>query len=85
MTIDHPDGGVRPMLEAMDEADLAVQQIAIQGAVTAMSWLLERQFNPLLAVVLFEQLRGQLATAREIAQEKGFTLVEYEAPAGGLH
>jgi hypothetical protein len=86
MNLDTPDAGVRAMLEAMEEADLAIQQIATEGAVAAMTWLLQRQCHPLLAVALFEQLRGQLAMAREIAQEKGFTVVEFKAPdVRGLH
>lgn len=80
------DDGVRPMFEAMDEADLAIQQIATEGAITALSFLLRHQCHPLIAAALFDALRTQLELVREVAQEKGFTPIAVSVNVGaGLH
>lgn len=78
---------VRTTFEAMDEAELLVQQIGIEAAISALSFLIHHGGHPLLAMELASTLRAQQFMAREIAQAKGFAPLDLKVNVGaqGLH
>lgn len=76
---------VRTAFEAMDEGELLVQQIGIEGAITALAFLIRHGGHPLLAMELASSLRAQQFMAQEIAAEKGFTPVDLRVNVQGLH
>jgi hypothetical protein len=76
---------VRTTFEAMDEAELLVQQIGIEGAITALAFLIRHGGHPLLLMELASSLRAQQFMAQEIAQAKGFAPVELRADVQGMH
>lgn len=83
-TVDVED--VRPMLEAMDEGQLLVQQIALSGAADALAFLLRHQAQPLLTAALFHRLRAQIDLAHEVCVAKGWQPIVFSLnPNTSLH
>lgn len=76
---------VRTAFEGMDESELLVQQIGIEGAITALSFLIRHGGHPLLMMELASSLRAQQFMAQEIAQAKGFAHVELRVNVQGMH
>lgn len=81
------EGDVRPLFEAMDEAELIVQQIALEGAVAALIFLLRHQGHPLLTAALFQNVRAQLDLAHEVCVAKGWQPIvfTFNPNTSGLH
>lgn len=74
---------VRTAYEAMDEGELLVQQIGLEGAINALSFLIRHGGHLLLLMELASSLRAQQFIAQEIAQAKGFAPVDLKVNVGG--
>lgn len=71
---------MRPFLESLDEGGLIGQQLAQQGAIHVLTFLLANGCSEALAINMLASLRHHMEVISEVAEAKGYTRLFSSTP-----